>query len=608
VGRNDRNTQLKKEERKIAVDKMSKRSVLRNSFLIFLLAATLVTLFLTSIAMSPPIHDVAVTDIRLMYNTTVVFPTWNGPLEINVTVKNNGECKETFNVTAYYNETQWNPIETQTVTKLAEGAEKNVNFTWDCRNLPGYPDDPDLAWPYPVYEIKANASVVLGETNTTDNELVDGTVKVQWPGDCNGDGHVNETDVDIFLSAWCKQYPDSEYNCTADFNGDGSVDLTDEMILLNNMHKGPLDAHDVAVVNITFSYDTTVVYPTWGNRSLEVNVTIKNKSWVYNETNLNVTTHFYNETEEQWNLINETTIDNLTNETEETISFEWNCSYYLPGYPDSWSEAWPYPVRTVKSNVSRVNKEENTWDNVHNASVTVQWPGDCNGDGHVNQTDEDIFLSAWCKQYPDSEYNCTADFNGDGVIDLDDLMKLLDNWHKGPLDYCDINVTSITLSLDTTVVYTNCSLQINVAVKNNGNNTETVQVTAYYNTTAVDFTVIDTKQVNITAGDEEPLTFTWNIPNATWSYLNYTIKANATLGCDENPDNNERIDGTVTVRWPGDCNGDGHVNATDLLNLTDVARDSPYYDPCADFNGDNLVDIKDVIILADNWEKGPLDP
>ena len=158
---------------------MSKRSVLWNSFLIFLLAATLVALFMASIAMSvPPTHDVAVTDIALMYNTNVTFPTWENPLNITVTVKNNGTKTETFNVAAYYNDTLIN----STSVNLQSEKEENVTFPWNFPDLPGYPDDPDQARSYPVYKIKANATLDGDEYSNNDEEEINGTLTIQWPG------------------------------------------------------------------------------------------------------------------------------------------------------------------------------------------------------------------------------------------------------------------------------------------------------------------------------------------------------------------------------------------------------------------------------------------
>jgi len=234
--------------------------------------------------------------------------------------------------------------------------------------------------------------------------------------------------------------------------------------------------------------------------------------------------------------------------------------------------------------------------------VTVQWPGDCNGDGHVNDDDMTIIQDAMFTQFPDPNYDPRADLNGDGRIRGDDMI-IWGMWtHRGPLDYCDVDVTSMTFSYGTALVYPTWEnpLQIYVTVKNKGTNTENVQVTFYCNATA-----IDTKELNLTAGDEGTLTFAWNIPNATYPYLNYTLNATATLPCDENLSNNGR-NGSVTVQWPGDCNGDGHINATDLLSPY-FRDDLDIYNTRSDFNGDCLVDTEDVKILIDNWETGPLD-
>ena len=50
-------------------------------------------------------------------------------------------------------------------------------------------------------------------------------------------------------------------------------------------------------------------------------------------------------------------------------------------------------------------------------------PGDANGDGQVNVDDLLIVISSWgpCQ-------GCTADFNLDGMVGVDDLLTLLANW------------------------------------------------------------------------------------------------------------------------------------------------------------------------------------
>jgi probable HAF family extracellular repeat protein len=58
--------------------------------------------------------------------------------------------------------------------------------------------------------------------------------------------------------------------------------------------------------------------------------------------------------------------------------------------------------------------------------IVTSVPGDINGDGAVDVQDLLILLSAWgpCTKQGD----CPADLNGDGVVDVSDLLILLGNW------------------------------------------------------------------------------------------------------------------------------------------------------------------------------------
>jgi len=87
-------------------------------------------------------------------------------ISIAVVIKNEGNYTETFNVTAFYDD---KVIETKTLRDLAPWAETTVTLNWDTIGVA--PDS--------NYTIKAEASVLSGETNTTDNAFIGGTVRIK---------------------------------------------------------------------------------------------------------------------------------------------------------------------------------------------------------------------------------------------------------------------------------------------------------------------------------------------------------------------------------------------------------------------------------------------
>jgi len=89
-------------------------------------------------------------------------------------VKNNGIETETFNVTLFYDE---NVIGTKTVTNLAPGDQKTLEFIWNTTGLGAA-----------SYEIQAEANAVSGEMETSNNAYIGAIVKVRtqtsfWPFD-----------------------------------------------------------------------------------------------------------------------------------------------------------------------------------------------------------------------------------------------------------------------------------------------------------------------------------------------------------------------------------------------------------------------------------------
>jgi hypothetical protein len=140
----------------------------------------------TTYAFGSLIRDLAVTNVTS--SKTVVGQGYS--LNINVTIANQGDSIEAFNVTLYANTTE---IGRREITLLS-GTSESLTFIW---NTSGFVKG--------NYTISAVASAVPGETDITDNNLTDGFVIVAMVGDIasivNGkvmdlpDGKVDMTDI-----------------------------------------------------------------------------------------------------------------------------------------------------------------------------------------------------------------------------------------------------------------------------------------------------------------------------------------------------------------------------------------------------------------------------
>ena len=165
-------------------------------------------------------HNVAVTNVTP--SKTVVCQGYS--MSVNVTVENQGNYTETFNVTAYYNS---NVINYTTVTNLPPGEETTVTFTWNTTGVAKG-----------NYTIKAIADTVLDETDTDDNTKVDDWVIVSMVGDLTGpdgwpDGKCDMRDIRKVAKLFGVNYPDPNYEPNCDVTGptagvpDGKIDMRD---------------------------------------------------------------------------------------------------------------------------------------------------------------------------------------------------------------------------------------------------------------------------------------------------------------------------------------------------------------------------------------------
>jgi outer membrane protein assembly factor BamB len=157
-------------------------------------------------------RDLAVTDITL--SKEVVGQGY--PLEINVTVENQGDLSEIFYITINANTTM---IHTKEIT-LASGTSASLTFTW---NTTGFDKG--------NYTISVYVYPVPGETNMTNNIMYAGpNVRVTIPGDVDGDFDVDILDVVKITSIYATKLGDLTFNPNSDINNDGVITILDVVI------------------------------------------------------------------------------------------------------------------------------------------------------------------------------------------------------------------------------------------------------------------------------------------------------------------------------------------------------------------------------------------
>lgn len=164
------------------------------------------------------IRDLAVTNV--VPSTNIVYEGWI--IHINVTVKNEGNMTETFDVKAYYGVD--NLIGTLTVENLDPDNESTLNFTWNTEGVT----------PCHNYTIWAEAVAVPYEIDTTDNTCEDGGVKVRLMGDVNGDGMVEMLDFNVLSQAYGSYPGHPRWNPLCDLNQDEWIEMLDFLWVSRN--------------------------------------------------------------------------------------------------------------------------------------------------------------------------------------------------------------------------------------------------------------------------------------------------------------------------------------------------------------------------------------
>jgi len=171
-----------------------------------------------------------------------------------------------------------------------------------------------------------------------------------------------------------------------------------------------------------------------------------------------------------------------------------------------------------------------------------------------------------------------------------------------PLAGHDVAVTNVTTSkagcIPMETVGQGYSLEANVTVGNQGGTPETFSVTVYANETE-----IETQEVTLTGGNSITITFTWD--TTSFDKGSYTIWAYAwPVAGETDVADNTFTYGQVAVTIPGDINADGVVDIYDLILVASVfgsEEGDHNFSPNADINADKIVDIYDLIIVASHF-------
>jgi hypothetical protein len=184
----------------------------------------------------------------------------------------------------------------------------------------------------------------------------------------------------------------------------------------------------------------------------------------------------------------------------------------------------------------------------------------------------------------------------DGYGILEDHHYSVNNTRLPQVMQHDITVMELSVNRD--IVGQGYSTQINVTICNTGHYMEEVNVT-----TSANGTLLDTRQLNLTSGEETSITIAW--VTISESLGNYTISSIVEpVEGEVYIDDNALVAGPVLITIPGDVDGDYDVDIFDIVTMAgDYGSNEgdPEFDPISDINGNGAIDIFDIVIAAGNY-------
>jgi hypothetical protein len=396
-------------------------------------------------------------------------------------------------------------------------------------------------------------------------------------------------------------------NPKGDVNGDGIVNQTDVNIVNAAMGSTPVSA------NWNMAADIDPVTLGWPNRQ-PANNAVNAADLALVTANLGKTGFFYEHT------VNKPAFDYIEQEVEkcQDVVLLVGYWYYSPTPPYWYREGGHFlTVAGVNSTEMKIAVSDPCLDAFENSLIPegrvpiphVHMPP---GSPYITHNDaayvsHDIYNVALVSQFvPQPNPNGTWTLvNYAGWKPTPPYFAVIESAViTSPIGIHDVAVTNVTNSkfgcVPIPCVGRNLTATVNVTVANQGNFNETVNVTAYVNTTS-----FASQNVILTSGNSIKITFIWNTTG--FAKGNYTIWAYAqpVSGETDTSDNN-CTDGWVKVTVPGDVTGEGTCNMLDIqmmINKFLASPPDPRYSPNVDADNSGTINMVDIQIAINNFLK-----
>jgi len=175
----------------------------------------------------PPVHDVAA--ISGAANRTAFGHYKVKKVEVNATVKNEGEVNETLAISVYWRfiSADW-LIYNKTTPVLDSGDTYNISFVWDPNStIYGYGDG--------NITVVVDKVLLENDTNAVDNQKAIQSYHVRIKGNVNDDFIVDTADYIKLIGGYPS--PPETYNEYYDLDFDLDVDSDDFVIIVGNLGK-----------------------------------------------------------------------------------------------------------------------------------------------------------------------------------------------------------------------------------------------------------------------------------------------------------------------------------------------------------------------------------